>query len=340
MQFECMYKLLNTEELNRLGFRHSDIRRARSCCLRRLSRGVYLVKHVCDLDSHRPLWASIDEGVHEPFVEHGDERDKIEDLSASLFAHYAQRSDRRTDPAKPDPPAEVISHVSAALMHNLPIAYPVTHQIEVVRPGTNRKFKSIHVRGNCVPPNHRMRLGGAEVTTLERTIIDVARSYNLDISVAMLDDALRRGLTTKASIRDTLHQCLEKRNISQVHRAIDLADHRRESPAESIAAVRFFQHGISGMEPQVTFRTESLRRDIRVDFRHARARLIVEIDGLGKLYLGSGVPRKELEEERRREQWLRDRGWRVIRISWKELFHEAKFDEIRQAIRQSQAEPA
>src|SRR5699024_7069534 len=63
--------------------------------------------------------------------------------------------------------------------------------------------------------------------------------------------------------------------------------------------------------------------DIRVDFCHRQARLIVEIDGLGKLYLGSGVPREELERERSREQWLRERGWRVIRISWQELFQEA-----------------
>ena len=54
-----MYKILSAEEIVRLGFNHGDIRRARSCCLRRLSRGVYLVKHVCDQDCHRPLWASI-----------------------------------------------------------------------------------------------------------------------------------------------------------------------------------------------------------------------------------------------------------------------------------------
>lgn len=341
MQFECMYKLIGTEELNRLGFSHSDIRSARTCCLRRLSRGVYLVKHVCDQKAHQPLWASIHEKIHKTFVEHGDIRDQVEDLNASVMARHNQQSDLRTDASKPNPPPEVFSHISAALIHNLPVAYPVTHQVEVVRPGTNRRFKSIHVRGNLIPPNHRAVTGcGAEVTTLERTLIDVARSYNLDISVAMLDDALHRGLTTKDQIRTVLAQCLEKRNISKVKLAIELADSRRESPAEAIAAVRFFQHGITGLEPQITFRTENLRRDIRVDFRHSQARLIVEIDGIGKLYLGSGVPRTELEEERRREQWLRDRGWRVIRISWKELFRETKFEEILRAIRRSQPQTA
>lgn len=330
-----MYKLMDTRELNRLGFSHNDIRRARKCCLRRLSRGVYLVRHVCDLDSHRPLWASIAERVHQAFVDHGDARDRVEELNAAVMARYARQADRRTDASKPGSPPEVFSHISAAFLHGLPLAYPVTHQVEVVRPGTNRRFKSIHVRGNHIPPNHREITGAAEVTTLERTLIDVARSYHLDISVAMIDDALHRGRTTKDRILATLDQCLEKRNISRVRLAIDLADSRRESPAEAIAAVRFYQHGITGLEPQISFRAESLHRTIRVDFRHAQARLIIEIDGLGKLYLGSGVPRVELEAERRREQWLRDRGWQVIRISWKELFEEAKFEEIRRAIRRS-----
>lgn len=331
-----MYKLLSTEEMIRLGFNHSDIRHARTCCLRRLSRGMYLVRRVCERDFHRPLWASIDERIHEVFIEHGDIRDEINDLSASLSAHFLRRTDQRTDESKPDPPPEIYSHVSAALMHGLPVAYPVTHQVEVVRPGTNRRFKSIHVRGNRVPKAHRTTIGGAAVTTLERTLIDVARSYNLDVSVPMIDDALHREFTTKERILATLDQCLEKRNATKVRLAIDLADSHRESPAEAVAAVRFFEHGITGLEPQVTFRADGLKRDIRVDFCHRQARLIIEIDGIDKLYLGSGVPRQELEEERRREQWLRDHGWQVIRISWKELFQEAKFEDILRAIRSTQ----
>lgn len=230
------------------------------------------------------------------------------------------------------PPPEVFSHISAALIHGLPIAYPVTHQVEVVRPGVNRRFKSIHVRGVTIPKHHRQGVRGTEVTTLERTLIDVARTYNPDISVSMLDNALRRGLTTREKILATLAQCLETRNTKRVHLALDLADARRESPAESIAAVRFFQHGFAGLVPQVEFDATSLRAKVRVDFCHRAARLIVEIDGIGKLYLGSGVPREELERERRREQWLRDQGWRVIRISWKELFKESKFEEIRRVL--------
>lgn len=226
----------------------------------------------------------------------------------------------------------MFSHISAALIHGLPIAYLVTHQVEVVRPGVNRRFRSIHVRGGTIPKCHRQAVRGTAVTTLERTLIDVARTYNPDISVAMLDNASHRGLTTRKKILATLAQCFETRNTRNVHTALDLADARRESPAESIFAVRFFQHGYAGFVPQVEFDANSLQARFRVDFCHKAAQLIVEIDGLGKLYLGSGVPRVELERERRREQWLRDQGWRVVRVNWKELFTEAKFEEIKRIL--------
>lgn len=349
MQFRYMYKTLTTQAIIKLGFSHEDIRFARSCCLRRLSRGVYSVRYVCTLEKHRRLWASIEEGTHSEFKQYGDIRDEIVELDAAVMARCEVRfekagiqkkatSDADAAPNEQaqspttQPTAEVFSHISAALIHGLPVAYPVTHQVEVVRPRINRRFKSIHVRGATIPKHHRQGVLGTEVTTVERTLIDVARAYNPDIAVSMLDSALRRSLTTREKILTTLSQCLEVRNTKKVHLALDLADARRESPAESIAAVRFFQHGIVGFVPQVEFEAASLRSRIRVDFFHKAARLVVEIDGIGKLYLGSGVPRDELERERRREQWLRDRNWQVIRISWKELFKESKFDEIRRIV--------
>ncbi|RBP63663.1 very-short-patch-repair endonuclease [Brevibacterium sanguinis] len=339
-----MYRILTTQDLTRLGFTSEEIRRARRCCLLRLSRGVYVARHVCTIHSHRPLWASIEENAHDEFTRYGDIRDQTEALHAAVMARCELKFRRRQDSAgdhrssgyaaapgqRSEEKPEIFSHVSAALIHGLPIAYPVTHQVEVFRPGVDRRFKSIHVRSSTVPKKHQVRVMGARVTTLERTLIDVARSYSLDISVAMLDSALHRNLTTLDRITTTLSECAEKRNTKRVRLALDLADGRRESPAESIAAVRFYQHGLSGLDPQVVLGSESF--SVRVDFCHRSARLIVEVDGIGKLYLGSGVPREELEKERRREHWLREHGYRVIRITWKELFQERKFQEIKQVL--------
>jgi hypothetical protein len=118
---------------------------------------------------------------------------------------------------------------------------------------------------------------------------------------------------------------------ARVRLAIDLADSRRESPAEAVAAVRFYEHGITGLGAAglVPGRQVCTGPSASTSVTR-RARLIVEIDGLGKLYLGSGVPRVELEAGApARAVAARSQGWQVIRISWKELFEEAKFEEIR-----------
>lgn len=127
------------------------------------------------MEGHRRLWASIVEGTHSEFTQHGDIRDEIEDLDAAVMARCEVRfqkqgrqklqkdaagsRDATTAAQSSSPPAspsaEVFSHISAALIHGLPIAYPVTHQVEVVRPGVNRRFKSIHVRGGTIPRHHR-----------------------------------------------------------------------------------------------------------------------------------------------------------------------------------------
>src|SRR5699024_2301773 len=109
----------------------------------------------CDQDCHRPLWASIGEKVHGVFVEHGDIRDQVARPKASVLARYELRSDQITAAAKPHPPAEVFSHISAALMHSLPIAYPVTHQVEVVRTAGHCRFEAIKDRGKRIPRAHR-----------------------------------------------------------------------------------------------------------------------------------------------------------------------------------------
>ncbi|WP_333619049.1 acyl-CoA dehydrogenase family protein, partial [Dietzia sp.] len=82
---------------------------------------------------------------------------------------------------------EVVSHISAALVHGLPVAYPVTHQVEVVRPGVNRRYPSLHVRGTTIPAAHWQRVGGMRLTTLERTLVDVARTYTRHVADLYVD---------------------------------------------------------------------------------------------------------------------------------------------------------
>lgn len=62
------------------------------------------------------------------------------------MARFESQQRRRADDPDSSGEPEIISHISAALIHSLPVAYPVTRQVEVMRLGINRRFKSVHVR--------------------------------------------------------------------------------------------------------------------------------------------------------------------------------------------------
>lgn len=105
-----------------------------------------------------------------------------------------------------------------------------------------------------------------------------------------------------------------------IYQALALADGRRESVAESICAVRFFEFSIPGFEPQVTICDENGKFVARTDFANRRAKVIAEFDGVGKYHLPGRDPRRELELERQREYKMRNLGYSVFRIRWQDLF--------------------
>ncbi len=71
--------------------------------------------------------------------------------------------------------------------------------------------------------------------------------------------------------------------------------------------------GLPEPEPQVNIRARS-GRSARVDFRFHQQRTIVEFDGMLK-YRSEG----DLRAEKQREDWLRELGYEVVRLTWADL---------------------
>lgn len=297
MQIDPMYRILSIDDLQLQGYTVSDIRCARACCLIRLSPEVYVVKKSCSVHHRSPLPATT-----------------------------------TVDAASGDGSASPVvrSHIEAAAILGLTIAYPVSHHVEVADPRAGRRSLRALAGGALIPAHHRCRIGGTTVTTVERTLIDVARSQGLDISVAMIDDALHRGLTTLDKIRVTLAQCLEGRKSQRVRLALDLCDFRRGSPEESITAVRFHQFGLIGFEPHTEVSRSRSAHDIHVGFCHRAARLIVEVEGINASHHDSIGSPGELEQWPQHVSRVHVQGMRIIRLTWSDLFEEEKFVQIRQ----------
>lgn len=322
-----MYAQITAARLLRLGFSREEVRRALRCCLQRVARGRYVTEFVCTDATHRELWESIKNGSSSDFVQFGDIRDKAERLKVLIRARAEHLQECRLRQRTPRG-GEVFSHLSAALIHGLPVSSLSEHRVEVVRPKVSRTYANLRVRRRLIPQSQLVKIGIYTVTSLERSLVDVARDYPLRVSVPMLDHALRCGLTSLDDLRGVASACVEIEGSRNVKKAIELADGRRESVAESVCAVRFHEFGIVGFVPQVNIFDAVQNWLGRVDFCHEQAKVIVEVDGMGKYGLGSGDPKKEIEKEKLRESALNTAGYQVIRLTWRQLFRSELFKHI------------
>lgn len=322
-----MYAYITAARLLRLGFSREEVRRALRCCLRRVARGRYVTEFVCADATHSDLWESIKNGSSSDFVQFGDIRDRVERLKVLIRARAEHLQECLLSQRAPRG-GEVFSHLSAALIHELPVSSLSEHRVEVARSKVSRTYANLRVRRRLTPQTQLVKIGIYAVTSLERSLIDVARDYPLSVSVPMLDHALRGGSTDLDDMRTVASACVEIEGSRNVENAIELADGRRESVAESLCAVRFHEFGIDGFVPQVNIFDAAQNWLGRVDFCHEKAKVIVEVDGMGKYGLGSGDPKKEIEKEKLRESALSTAGYQVIRLTWRQLFRSELFKHI------------
>lgn len=95
-----------------------------------------------------------------------------------------------------------ISHESALALYELSDVLPVEVHITVPR-SSSRRRAGLRLHTGALDPSETTNLEGIRVTTVERTIADVARSGLSDeLVLQAAQDALARGLTTKSRLTD------------------------------------------------------------------------------------------------------------------------------------------
>ncbi len=118
------------------------------------------------------------------------------------------------------------------------------------------------------------------VTTVARTVIDLARTSSFRAGVVTADNALHRGRTTKDELAAVLADCRRWRGSRAAAAVVEFADRKSESALESVGRVVFRDLRLPPPELQVW-----LGRDedaVRVDFLWRRYRTVVEVDGAVK----------------------------------------------------------
>ena len=170
---------------------------------------------------------------------------------------------------------------------------------------------------------------GFRVTSVERTLIDLALTTSFASAVIALDfclstgDGTRAPLTTLELVRSELDGLGIRRGLSRVLRTIDFADGRSESPNESLSRVRFLELGFPAPELQVEFMHHTGITD-RVDFFWRDFGHIGETDGLVKYtdprLRGGRSAEQVVVAEKLREDRLRSQQPRFSRWTWRDAY--------------------
>lgn len=233
-------------------------------------------------------------------------------------------------------PDRVFSHDSAASLHRLPLLAPDRDRVHTTTPMSGRHTpRTVRHKGRLDPAD-RTEINGIAVTTLARTACDVARSGSFAQALTALDGALRLGVSREdlEAVTGRLANC---KGISRLRQTLPLADGLSESVGESFARALILQMpDVPPPRLQVPI-NDGPEFVGRVDFLIA-GRVVVEFDGFVKYdRAGGGAPPANVVfAEKKREDWLRDLGYEVVRLTWEDLLHPARAHaKIRRGLRRA-----
>lgn len=210
------------------------------------------------------------------------------------------------------------SHRSAALLHGLPAVIRTGDLVEVVRTfgGHGNTSRHLRARAGTVTPGEGTWVDGLPVTTLTRTVLDLARTLPFTEAVMIADAALRLG----ADLDELFAGVGEGRGCRKAERVLMFANPASESPGESESRARIAVAGLPVPEIQAVIRTSTGQFVARVDFHWRAKKVIGEYDGEGK-YTGDygKTPLDVVQQEKERQAALEAEGYLVLRWGKKHL---------------------
>jgi transcriptional regulator with AbiEi antitoxin domain of type IV toxin-antitoxin system/uncharacterized protein DUF559 len=210
------------------------------------------------------------------------------------------------------------SHHSAAQAHGLAMLRSgAADLVHVTRSPADRGSSTgrpgIRVHKAALPAGDVTKRRGVPVTSVARTVVDLARTVPFAAGVVVADSALRDKQATRGELETVVARCERWPGIQRARRVVAFADPGVESVLESISRVAFHEHGLPPPELQVWVGGDDEITG-RVDFLWRRHRTIAEADGAIK-YTGAARALAQLNRDAR----LREAGFEVVHFTWAEI---------------------
>jgi very-short-patch-repair endonuclease len=208
----------------------------------------------------------------------------------------------------------VLSHRSAATLWGL---RPFREgAVDVTVPRKSSSSGEIRRHHSPLPADERTVERRIAVTTVPRTILDLAATNSTDVIESVIREAEYRRLYDRLSLPEIVGRYPGRRGVGRLRRALSRLEASPSGRVRAGLEERFSpflrRHGL----PQPRFNQWILAagRRFQVDCHWPGSRQIVELDG----WEGHGT-RSAFREDRARDRLLRVAGYSVTRLTWAQL---------------------
>ncbi|MFD6167358.1 hypothetical protein ACFWFR_19460 [Oerskovia sp. NPDC060287] len=168
-----------------------------------------------------------------------------------------------------------------------------------------------------LPERDRTVLDGLPVTTLERTVVDCARTLRGAGALVVADSGLRLG-ADPVLVDTILTEAAGGRGVRSARQVLALADGASESPGESVVRWLVHEAGLPALDLQLLVPTWA--GVFRLDLGWSDLQVAVEFDGAVKYStLADGDATARFMAEKQRHDALVEAGWLVLRVTWADL---------------------
>ena len=211
-------------------------------------------------------------------------------------------------------PEAVLSHHSAAALWRIrPSSRSI---IDVTTPHKSRSWKGIRRHHKALPSDEVAVEKGIPVTSVPRTIFDLAASEDVDVIQNLLREAEYRELWDRLSLWDLVERYPGRRGVRKVRAALERLKSeppgRRRSKLEESFAPFLRHHHLP--PPRFNDWIVLGPKRYQVDCHWLGTGQIVELDG----WQGHRT-RTAFREDRARDRALRVAGYSVTRLTWSQL---------------------
>jgi very-short-patch-repair endonuclease len=211
-------------------------------------------------------------------------------------------------------PRTVLSHWSAAALWMI---RPNSRSlVDVTTPHKSRSWDGIKRHHKALPPDEVTVHEGIPVTSVPRTIFDLAATEDVDVIAAMLRESEHRNLWDCLSLPHLVERYPGRRGVKKVRLALQRITEEPSGRTRSKLEERFAPFLRRHRLPMPHFNDWILlgAKRYQVDCHWPGIGQIVELDG----WEGHST-RSAFQEDRERDRRLKVAGYSVIHLTWNQL---------------------